>query len=100
MNRNHNYEAPACPIGPEDGVLRSLLDGEASDEWSSGANAHIQECQACQRRIDVIRMNATMVGRRMQLAFHPPASLGVDTIARPPVSALTCLLYTSDAADE
>ena len=89
MNRNHNYEAPACPIGPEDGVLRSLLDGEASDEWSSGANAHIQECQACQRRIDVIRTNATMVGRRMQLAFHPPASLGVDTIARPPVAALT-----------
>ena len=89
MNRNHNYEAPACPIGPDDGVLRSLLDGEASDDWSSDVNSHIQECQACQRRIVVLRMNATMVGRRMQLAFHPPASLSPDRIARPPVAALT-----------
>lgn len=88
MNRNHKHEALACSVGPDDGVIRSLLDGEVSDDWSSGANAHIQECQVCQRRIDLIRMDATMVGRRMQLVFHPPASLSVEMIARPAVDAI------------
>ncbi|MSQ43031.1 MAG: hypothetical protein EXR45_02295 [Chloroflexi bacterium] len=34
-------------------------------------------------------MNATMVGRRMKIAFHPPASLGIESVARPPLSTIT-----------
>ena len=89
MNRNHEHESPSCPVGPDDGALRSLLDGEASDDWTNGATAHIQECQVCLRRMDLIRMNAAMVGRRMQIVFRPPASLGVEAVARPPFSAIT-----------
>lgn len=88
MNRNHEYEAPSCPVGPDDGVLRSVLDGEASDDWTTGASTHVRDCQVCLRRMDMIRMTATMVGRRMQIVFQPPASLGLEMVARPPFSAI------------
>lgn len=89
MNRNHEHEAPSCPLGPDDGALRSLLDGETSDDWTDVARLHIQECKVCSRRMDLISMNATMVGRRMQIVFHPPARPGIQSVARPPLRAIT-----------
>jgi anti-sigma factor RsiW len=49
-------------------LLSALLDGELAPEQSLAVHRHLETCEACQRQLDILRQNDTMIQGMAPLA--------------------------------
>ena len=83
-----------CSAGYDEGLLKSLVDGELSAEWRDQLRAHAAGCAACSERLSQLRMDGALVAGRLQLLSGAPsiATALMEDVAAPPRPAVATVL--------
>jgi anti-sigma factor RsiW len=83
-----------CSAGYDEGLLKSLVDGELSAEWRDQLRAHAAGCAACSERLSQLRMDGALVAGRLQLLSGAPsmATALMEDVAAPPRPAVAAVL--------
>jgi hypothetical protein len=90
-----------CPVGVEEGMLKSLLDGEVFGEQRDELRSHAASCASCSERLAQLRLDGALVQGRLQLLSGAPsvnAALAYDYPALPPRPAVSAMLARAKAA--
>jgi hypothetical protein len=75
-----------CFAGYDEGMLKTLLDGELPEAWRDPVSQHTKTCPACVTRLARLRLDGALVRGRLALLEGPGGT--PEARPRPPVAAV------------